>query len=89
VVLHLDAVDSAVEELGVVAALLAQVEDPELVRVLGRKEALHLEERVAVARLGALGGEGHGDARGRDVGEVQVEAVLRVARLFGGHGAAH
>ena len=42
----------------------------------------YLVQRIAVLGFSAEGREGHGDAVGRDVGQVQVEAVpLEPARV--------
>mmetsp|Transcript_57314 Transcript_57314/g.119836 ORF Transcript_57314/g.119836 Transcript_57314/m.119836 type:complete len:225 (+) Transcript_57314:634-1308(+) len=88
VVLYLDVLHAAPEELRVVGPLLAEVEYEEPARVPQLEEALHLAHGVSVGRLRADGGEGHGDAGPGDVGQVEVETVLTEAGLVGGHGAA-
>ena len=57
-----------------------------VVAVLGPQHARHLLQAVQVRLLGAAGGEGHGDDALRDVGEVQLAAVLHGGARRGGPG---
>ncbi len=81
--MHADPFDSAAKLRGVIRALRAHVEDQESLRVLDVEKALHVLDGVTVVCVDARGRHRHGDALGRDVRQVQVEAVLAVPVLRG------